>query len=111
MSKWSRDQSQSMGRVAATSSGIQTRSMHLLVPLSERQKASLRRENGIKAKWSQDTVRSEVVKRTRDYLAPVKADYVPSRKKRGSSGCRMSAEKRAMVHERLRLREEFFRAL
>lgn len=109
MTTWSRDQSQSMGRVAATSSGIQTRSMHCLVPLSEKQKASLRRANGVKSRWSLDTAQPSDVKRYRDQLAPMKQDYVPPRKKRGGSGCRLSAEKRALVHERLKLKEAFHR--
>lgn len=111
MTKWSRDQSQSMGRQSSISSGLKVRTLHTMVPLTERQKATLRRENGVKARWAQDATRAEVVKKDREYLAPVKADYVPPRKKRGGSGCRMSAEKRAMVHERLRLREAFFRSL
>lgn len=85
------------------------RALGNLQPLSEKQKAHLRRVNGIKVQWSQDRD-PPPVKKVREFDAPVKPGFVPA-KPRGRSGCRMSAAKRAMVLDRAVRRAEFFASL
>lgn len=82
-----------------------------LTQVTDKQKAAMRRANGVKARWSLDTVQPQGVKYRDDFLMPIKRDYVPPRRKRGSSGCVMSPEKRAMVAARLAAREAFFRSI
>lgn len=86
------------------------RALGNLQSLSETQKRALRRERGLKQRWSLDTVRPSDVKTVREYLAPVKADFVPA-KPRGRSGTRLSPEKRAMVAAKSVARREFFASL
>jgi len=50
------------------------------------------------------------VKRVREYLAPVDVNFVP-RKPRGSSGCRISHEKRLLILEKHAKRTSFFAEL
>lgn len=76
---------------------------------SEKEKKFARRLNGIKVRFSLDTPAPEI-KKTRDYLAPVKAGFVPA-KPRGKSGCRLSPAKRAMVEMRHEARGRFFASL
>lgn len=86
------------------------RALGNLQPKSEKEKAFARRSNGIKSRWSVDAMVSSEVKREREFLAPMKADYKPPRL-RGRSGTRLSPAKRALVEARLAARKEFFDSL
>ena len=76
---------------------------------SEKQKAYSRRLNGIKVRFSLDK-EPPAIKKSRDYLCPVRADYVAP-KPRGRSHVRMSHEKRLAILERHEAREKFFASL
>jgi hypothetical protein len=77
-----------------------------LQPLSEKQKLYLRRLKGIKKPFSLDRP-AHPFKAVREFLAPVREDYIPA-KPRGSSGVRMSHSKRLMVLSRQDARKAFF---
>jgi hypothetical protein len=79
-------------------------------PLTEKQKRYLRTLNGTKTRFAVDAVVSTEVKRLRDFSAPYTIK-LNKRFKRGTSGCRMSPEKRAMVQLRLDKRAAFFAEL
>ena len=87
-------------------------SLHLLVPATDKQKAVMRRLNGIQMPFSKGVgpAQPKVVKVREDFLAPIKPDFVP-RKPRGRSGCRMSDAVRKQLAERKAAREAFFRSL
>ena len=75
---------------------------------TEKQKAYTRRVNGIKVRWSQDRD-PPAMKKSRDFKAPVKADFIPVNvKRKGRNGCRMSAEARAKLAAHHAAREAFF---
>jgi len=78
-------------------------------PLTEKEKAFRRRSLGIKSRFAADNSKSNAVKE-RDYLAPVDPKFIPS-KPRGSSGCRLSHEKRLLILERHEKRIAFFAEL
>lgn len=68
-----------------------------------------------KARWAVDnenllTAQGVSQLEVREYLAPVKPDFVP-RKPRGRSGCRMSHAKRLLVLDKALRRAEFFASL
>jgi len=79
-------------------------------PLTEREKAYLRRVKGIVQPHSAAVgpKPSDKPNNEREYLAPVKVGFRPA--KRGS-GCRMSASVRAMVEQRNEARRAFFAEL
>ena len=79
-------------------------------PLTEKEKAFRRRSLGIKQRFASDVPTSNAVKKERDYLAPVDPKFIPS-KPRGSSGCRLSHEKRLLILERHERRAAFFAEL
>lgn len=85
------------------------RALGNLQPQSEKQKAFNRRANGIMVRWSQDRD-PPAMKKSREFVAPTKPDYVP-RKPRGRSGCRLSDAVRAKLNERHAAREAFFASL
>ena len=78
-------------------------------PLTEKEKAYRRRSLGIKQRFAADAPKDTSVKE-REYLAPVREDFVPS-KPRGRSGCRISPEVRSMVEGRKASRRAFFASL
>jgi hypothetical protein len=78
-------------------------------PLTEKEKAYRRKSLGIKQRFAADQPQDTSVKQ-RDYLAPVKANFVPC-KPRGRSGCRMSHEKRLLILQRAEKRVAFFNEL
>ena len=78
-------------------------------PLTEREKAYLRRVKGIVKPHSASVGPKPSDKpKEREHLAPIKAGFRPA--KRGS-GCRMSASVRAMVEQRNEARRAFFAEL
>ena len=87
-----------------------------LTPSSEKDKAALRRINGIKQRWACDLDAKEYneaarVKRAMARKpAPLREDFKPSRL-RGNSGTRLSPEIRAIIQSRMVARGEFFAAL
>lgn len=80
-----------------------------LQPTSDKQKAFLRRTNGVKQRFAEDKP-LPAFKATRDYLCPVKADYVPP-KPRGRSHVVMGKAARAAMVARSAAREAFFQSL
>ncbi len=77
-------------------------------PLTEREKAYLRRSKGIVMPFSAATGPAHASKpKERDYLAP--SNYKPFKRKPGR--CVLSPEKRAMVERRKADREAFFASL
>jgi hypothetical protein len=80
-------------------------SKHLVV-LSYRQLVVARRE----AKLA-DRKATEVVKRVREFDAPVVAGFKPPKIRRGKSGCRMSHANRLLVLQKASDRAAFFAAI
>ena len=76
--------------------------------LTEREKAYRRRTLGLKKPHSAD-LPAPAMKKVREYLAPIKPDFVP--RVRGRTGCKMSEAKRAMVLRRVEARRAFFAEL
>lgn len=86
------------------------RALGNLAPLSEKQKAFLKRSKGLKGRWSQDQSEVSARPKEREFLTVKRADYLPPRL-RGNSGTRLSAELRAAVEARRQARERFFASL
>lgn len=81
-------------------------------PLTEREKAFLRRSKGIMLPHSAAVGPKPIDKpKERTFIAPVSDGWKPPRKKRGGSGCRMSPEHRAALELHKTQRELFFKAL
>ena len=81
-------------------------------PLTEPEKRYLRRKNGVKARHSVASGPAPIdAPKERDYIAPIKPDWKPARKRLGGSGCRLSPEKRAMVQRKQQARRAFFAEL
>lgn len=76
--------------------------------LEEREKRALRRALGTRNRFALDTP-TPAIKKTRDFISHVKADYHPPKARRGR--CVLSGAARAAVDARNVAREEFFRAL
>ena len=63
-----------------------------------------------KKRFAVDASDGNTVVKVREYLAPVDLNFVP-RKPRGSSGCRLSHEKRLLILQRHERRVAFFAEL
>lgn len=72
--------------------------MYRSEPLTDKEKAYLRRLNGTKAQWSIDNPVPEM-KKVREYRETI-AVVLPRRRKLGTSGSRLSPELRAIVEAR-----------
>lgn len=110
---WSREQSQNANRRAIKSTtSPSSKAMANLQPLSEAQKRSIRRLNGTQMPFASGVGPAEVSRpnNDRDMLAPF-TPKLPRRFKRGTSGSRLSPEKRAMVELRKSGRAAFFASL
>jgi hypothetical protein len=77
-----------------------------LQPTSDKQKRYLKRVHGIKQMFAEDKP-LPAFKASRDYLCPMKSDFVP-RKPRGRSHVRMGKEARDAMVRRHEAREAFF---
>lgn len=81
-----------------------------LTPLTEKQKAWGRKVRGTKSRFAIDKPVASDKPKERDFLAIVKAGYVPA-KPRGRRGAYLSAEKRAALEGKRQAREAFFRSI
>jgi hypothetical protein len=81
-------------------------------PLTDKEKARLRALNGVKARWAADNggIIKPLVKTVRDYRETIDVK-LPRRLKRGTSGCRLSHEKRVLILERSEKRTHMRAAL
>ena len=79
---------------------------------TDKEKAALRRANGVKQRWAVDDapIKTSKVTEYRECHAPIRRDYKPPRL-RGRSGTRLSPEKRALVAARHEGRKAFFAEL
>ena len=81
-------------------------------PLTEREKAYLRRKLGVQPFHGSAVGPAPIDKpKERAFITEIKPDYRAPRKRRGGSGCRMSPEVRAMVESRKASRRAFFASL
>lgn len=83
--------------------------MYRSEPLTDKEKAYLRRLNGVKSRFAMDNPVPEM-KKVREYSDTIKVS-LPRRRKLGTSGSRLSPELRAIVEARGNARAEMRRAL
>ena len=102
MATWSRVQSQNAGGTKAIPSGLKSHASSHLARNEKVQLANVR-ENKRLARWAEE---APTYKKVREYNHTIA--IIPSRKRRGFSGCKMSAEIRAIVEGRKASRRAFF---
>lgn len=83
--------------------------MYRSEPLTEKEKAYLRKVNGTKQRFAADMARPSVVKE-REFIMPVTL-RISKRTKRGFNGCKLDPRLRALVEQRSEARKEFFAGL
>jgi hypothetical protein len=83
--------------------------MYRSEPLTEKEKAYLRRLNGVKSRFAVDTPLPDI-KKVREYSDTIKVE-LPKRRKLGTSGSRLDPRIRAIVEARAAVRADMRRAL